>query len=86
MPYKISAEGLDYATSLLALDPTDELTIMQQEAMQYALYLHNHHPDQFVHAAEVAKYWDYPNGQFFRGVLASLHKKGLLNKFEGDEA
>lgn len=79
MPYKISAEGLRVVASEEGLD---ELTELQVKALKY---LKTTSKDRFVDAREVAVYYGYPNGQYFRGVLASLHQKGLLIKPRGEE-
>ena len=72
MPYKISASGRGMFKPFASWD----LTKLQQKALEYAW---NNDPDWFG-AVDVAKEYGYPNGQYFRGVLASLHKKGLLIK------
>jgi len=78
MPYKINARG-----SMLFL-PSEtpsrkrELTEMQNQALEY---LYNHrNEDRYIHAHEVATYFGYPNGQWMRGPLASLHKRGFITK------
>ena len=73
MPYKLSSEGRKAAASSLYEDMTE----MQEQAIKYL-----HKTNRYIHAAEIAEYYGYPNGMYCRGVLSSLEKKGLLLKKE----
>ncbi len=80
MPYKLSAEGKREIERIKEQPKLkDNYTELQIKALGYFAELE---PEEvhWVHAAEVAEAYGYPNGQWFRGVLASLHKKGLLIK------
>jgi hypothetical protein len=88
MPYKLSNKGRKlFGTPIIESQSVDtvigwhDLTAMQRLAMQFA-HQYNEPPfeSKVFSAAEVASYYDYPTGQYFRGVLASLYEKGLLNK------
>jgi hypothetical protein len=79
MPYKLSTAG-DRAIKLVHEGTLDNMTDLQQKALQY-LYEHRTE-NRFIDAAEIAHYYSYPNGQYFRGVLASLHSYKLLDKKE----
>ena len=83
MPYKLSLATLngfkakaDYNKKTLPWDLTD----LQKKALEY-LYEHKDE-NRYIDAHEVATFYGYKNGMWFRGVLASLHKKGLLEKKE----
>ncbi len=83
MPYRINIRG----TRKLRGGDIKDLTDLQQKAL---LYLDawkdtkNAEGDVYIGAAEVAKSYGYPNGQWFRGVLSSLHKRGLIDKKPGE--
>ncbi len=89
MPYKLSRNGIRELDKFnrpkaYIIGNTAEgsmiygLTDLQKKALRY---LEDHlHEDRFIDAREVAMFYGYPNGQYFRGVLASLHKKGLITK------
>jgi DNA-binding IscR family transcriptional regulator len=84
MPYKLSLYGEEQlaqdAFETKSIIPT--LTDLQKKAMEY---LSDHKNEKrYIDANEVATYYGYPNGQYFRGVLASLHKKGLIDKKSGE--
>ncbi len=82
MPYMLSQHGREElsksAKGLSSLSST--WTELQKKAMNY-LSMHQDE-NRYIGAAEVAQFYGYPNGQYFRGVLASLHHYGLLTKKE----
>lgn len=91
MPYKLSAKAqrllgplagdtISVSQILTKIQPLTHLTDLQKKALQYLYKCKDE--DRFIHAAEIAKHYGYPNGQYFRGVLTSLEKKGLLVKGE----
>lgn len=67
MPYKINTKGREADKS--------KLTDMQVQALDY---LSKH--EGWIGANEVAVHYGFANGWWFRGVLSSLHKKGLITK------
>jgi hypothetical protein len=89
MPYKLSTKGFDliHANTAAGQRELQGLTDMQRQALDYLNAwvgaTSNNEGPVYVDSAEVAKYYGYPNGQYFRGVLASLHNKGLVDKKEG---
>ncbi len=88
MPYKLSDKGfkLIHANTQAQQIELQGLTDLQHKALDYlnSWFGTQDGNDQpvYVDAADVAKFWGLSNGQYFRGVLASLHKKGLLDKKE----
>ena len=84
MPYKLSSRGFKAITLDQAHGTTPfatlNLTDLQKKALDY-LYGHKDE-NRYIDAHEVATYYGYKNGTWFRGVLASLHKRGLLTKKE----
>ncbi len=86
MPYRLSDKGfkLIHAQTATQQAELQGLTDLQRKALDYMNAWQdaksNNEGPVYVGAAEVAKYYGYPNGQWFRGVLASLHKRGLLIK------
>lgn len=86
MPYKINTRGYVLAVpSKRSEFPERErawkdLTTLQQDALLFLALPENQ--EEYSSAGEVAAYWNYPNGQYFRGPLASLHKRGLIDKFD----
>ena len=88
MPYKLSLKGFNlvHPNTEAQQRELQGLTDLQIKALDYLNAWKGIHDtndaDTYVDAAEVATYYGYPNGQYFRGVLASLHKKGLIDKKE----
>lgn len=84
MPYKLNKLGRAALETLKqgssSISPTSILTYRQIVALNY---LADHEDEgRYIGAAEIADYLGDPNGQYFRGVLASLYHKGLIDKFE----
>lgn len=69
MPYRINQKGIDY-------EEAGDLTDLQQKALRYL----RSRPKEFIYSAEVAEHYHYPNGQYFRGVLYSLVRLGLVDE------
>jgi hypothetical protein len=74
MPYQANWNAINK----MATSDYLNLTTLQRQAINYA----TSHSSKWVGAREIALHHGYPNGQYFRGVLASLHKRGLLTKKE----
>lgn len=78
MPYKISYKG--HGKIAVADEEVLGLTEMQAQALEY---LEDHRSDdRYIDAHEIATYYGYPSGNYFRGVLYSLWKRGLIEKEE----
>ena len=69
MPYKVTSEGL------AKLSYSADLTEKQVQA----LALLSKAPDNYFDSAEVANYYGYSNGSYFRGVMYSLLLKGFVS-------
>lgn len=84
MPYKLSTLGYSYCFTRKGRSTTTivNLTKLQMQALAY-LYEHKDE-NRYIDAHEVATFYGYKNGMWFRGVLASLHKRGLLDKKPGE--
>jgi len=79
MPYMLSTKGkklFEVPRRELTKTYNDLFTEMQRHALNF---FHDR-ADSWYGAADVAKEYGFPNGQYFRGVLASLHKRGYLTK------
>jgi hypothetical protein len=89
MPYRLSDKGFKLIHTQTKAEQAElqSLTDLQTKALDYLNAWQDAGDGKgqpvYIDAAEVAKYYGYPNGQWFRGVLASLHKKGLVDKKEG---
>lgn len=82
MSYKLSQRGWrDWSNWTLGRDSKLYcLTDLQKKALTY-LY-DNKDEKRYIDAHEIALFYGYPSGLYFRGVLASLYKKGLIDKEE----
>jgi hypothetical protein len=84
VPYQLSKQGkaLLEGHSVVSLAAIQEMRSSYTDLQRKALTYFEGHPNTWIGAAEVAQAYGYPNGWTFRGVLASLHAKGILDKKE----